>query len=72
MFKKFSKHKLTAVSLSTLAFASLASAAVTVDDKGVMTGSLEMGPFYSAVGVVIGAIAVIVAVKAGIRLLKGV
>lgn len=70
MFKNI-KSKLALLSLGILGFASSASAAVTVDNQtGVMSGSLEMAPFYGAVVVVVTALGAILAVRAGIRMLK--
>ncbi|HDZ4961032.1 TPA: hypothetical protein RTG21_001593 [Campylobacter jejuni] len=72
-FKQFSKKKALISSLAVLSSASIASAAATVNSTtGVMSGTLDMAPFFSAVTVVVGALAVIVAVKAGIRLLRGI
>lgn len=70
--KKSFLNKLFVALSALVSFSSLSFADVSVNDQGIMSGSLNMTPFYSAVGVVIGALAVIVAVKAGIRLLKGV
>ncbi|HEC1786569.1 TPA: hypothetical protein R1733_001430 [Campylobacter lari] len=53
-------------------FASFASAAVTVSEAGVMSGSLDMAPFFGGVAIVIAAIGTIVAVKAGIKMLKSI
>ncbi|EDP4866547.1 TPA: hypothetical protein ACTOBS_001474 [Campylobacter jejuni] len=71
-FKQFSKKKALISSFTMLSSASIASAAVTVGQDGVMTGTLDMAPFFGAVTVVVAALAVIVAVKAGIRLLRSI
>ncbi|EEP3708049.1 hypothetical protein HBF84_000732 [Campylobacter jejuni] len=72
-FKQFSKKKALIGSFAVLSSASIASAAVTVNTTtGIMSGTLDMGPFLGAVTVVVAALAVIVAVKAGIRLLKSI
>lgn len=69
MLKTF-KGKAFALGLGCVALASSASAAITVSDTGVMSGSLELGPFYAACGVVLTALGAIVAVRAGIKLFK--
>ncbi|EBD1778313.1 hypothetical protein FHQ59_04410 [Campylobacter jejuni] len=72
-FKQFSKKKAFISSFAVLSSASIASAAVSVDNSsGVMSGTLDMAPFFGAVAVVVAALAVIVAVRAGIRLLRSI
>ncbi|EAH6906349.1 hypothetical protein APK45_08780 [Campylobacter jejuni] len=72
-FKQFSKKKAFISSFAVLSSASIASAAVSVDSSsGVMSGNLDMAPFFGAVAVVVTALAVIVAVRAGIRLLRSI
>lgn len=70
--KNFSKNKFVLGLLALVSVVTCSFSAVTVDQQGVMSGSLDMAPFYGAVTVVVAALAVIVAVKAGIRLLRGI
>lgn len=64
------KSKLAVLGVGALALSNSAFAAITVDDKGVMSGTLEMAPFFGAVVVIVTALGTIVAIKAGIRLFK--
>lgn len=64
------KGKVLASSIVTMALASAASAAVTVSDKGVASGELDLAPFFGAFGLVLVAGAAIWAGKRALGLLR--
>ena len=65
------KKKLLALGTAILGSATLANAAVTVDDAtGKISGNLDLAPFFSGVAVVLVALASMWAVKKVISLFR--
>lgn len=65
------KKKLLALGSAILGSATLANAAVTVDSStGVMSGDIDLAPFFSGVAVILGALVAIWAVKKVIGLFR--
>lgn len=64
------KTKLSVATASLFALASSASAALTMDNSGSVSGSLDLSTFYGVAGVVIVALGAMWAVKSGIRLIR--
>lgn len=64
------KTKLSVAAASLFAVANSASAAITMDNSGSVSGSLDLGTFYGVAGVVIVALGAMWAVKSGIRLIR--
>lgn len=48
-----------------------ASAAISMDNTGAVTGNFELGTFFGIAGALVVAVGVIWAVKAGIRIIRG-
>ncbi|ULO01294.1 putative membrane protein [Campylobacter sp. RM5004] len=65
-----SKNKILGVIGLTSLFASSAQAAVTFNETSGFGGSVEMLFFYSAVGVVVGAVTVVWAIKKAIAMFR--
>ena len=70
MFKTIKSKILTVVGVASVAYSN-AAAAISMDNQGVVTGSLELGTFYGLAVAVVVALGAVWAVKTGIRLIRG-
>ncbi|MDY0194394.1 MAG: hypothetical protein RBR93_12870 [Aliarcobacter butzleri] len=55
-----------------VALSSNAMAAVSYSEAGGFTGTFDLGPYYSAIGLVVGAIAVVASIGLAIKTFKRV